>query len=108
MSRRNFIRLQGALVGSALLGGLPRGCRPDPTTRRPRRAAHPADHARHAGRSDLGGERRRDTYIIASLNGITQSAFVPRCVDYAVEAYGAQPCSVVAQTSPYTTPPSRR
>ncbi len=95
MSRRNFIGFSGALMGSALLGGCGGGDdAPAATTgaTTPTTPATPVD--------PIWGANGAATNIIASLNGITQSAF--RAVDYAVEAYGAQPCPVIAQTSPYT------
>ncbi|QKM50368.1 hypothetical protein B7760_04430 [Burkholderia glumae] len=95
MTRRHFIGFSGALMGSALLGGCGGGDdAPASTTgaATPSAPATPAD--------PIWGANGAATNIIASLNGITQSAF--RAVDYPVEAYGAQPCPVVAQTSPYT------
>src|SRR5437764_3435460 len=38
--------------------------------------------------------------IIAAVQGVSQSAFPAR--DYSVTAYGAQPCTTVAFTTPYT------
>ncbi|MDC6130948.1 endopolygalacturonase, partial [Burkholderia gladioli] len=94
LTRRHFLGYGGALMGSALLGACGGGTDtpPSPGSSSPGGTAMPAD--------PIWGPAGAATNIIASLDGIRQAAF--RAVDFEVEAYGAQPCSVVTQTSPYT------
>lgn len=94
LTRRHFLGYGGALMGSALLGACGGGTDtpPSPGSSSPGGIAMPAD--------PIWGPDGAATNIIASLDGIRQAAF--RAVDFEVEAYGAQPCSVITQTSPYT------
>ena len=94
-SRRAFLSYGGAVVGGALVGACGGGsddaAAPVATTPTAPVQADP-----------IWGPSGLATTIISSLKSVAQSAFP--AVDFQVEAYGAQPCSVVAQTSPYTDP----
>ena len=94
-SRRAFLSYGGAIVGGALVSACGGGSddAPAPVATTPT-APVQAD--------PIWGTNGLATSIISSLKGVAQSAFP--AVDFQVEAYGAQPCSVVAQTSPYTDP----
>ena len=94
-SRRAFLSYGGAVVGGALVsacgGGSDDAATPVATTPTAPVQADP-----------IWGPNGLATAIISSLKSVAPSAFP--AVDFQVEAYGAQPCSVVAQTSPYTDP----
>ena len=84
--RRAFMVFAGASAGATLLGTLP-GC------------GGSVDAAPGA-LDPIWGTVGLATQIINSLQGITQSMFPS--VDFTVTSYGAQQCSVVAATNPYT------
>lgn len=90
LSRRAFLGVGGALAGSTFLGA----CGGNDSSAAPGTAAV-------IDTDPIWGTNGAATAIIASLKGVTQSAF--RAVDYLVTAYGAEPCAVIAQTSPYTS-----
>lgn len=112
-ARRTFIGLTGAAFGSALLGAC--GGSSDPSTKVIANAQEAttgaaagggtlqavADAAAH-GSDPIWGRDGAATRIVASLRGIRRSAFAGR--EFHVTAFGAQPCTVVAATSPYTDP----
>lgn len=85
-SRRAFMVFAGASAGATLLGTLP-GCGGNVDS--PPGALDP-----------IWGTVGAATQIINSLAGITQSMFPG--VDFTVTSYGAQQCSVIAATNPYT------
>jgi polygalacturonase len=92
--RRAFIVLAGTSAGATLLGGLSAcgGSVSEPDA--------PAPVSPPVVQDPIWGTSGAATQIIASLKSITQSMFPTR--DYLVTQYGAQPCSVIAATNPYT------
>jgi polygalacturonase len=84
--RRAFMVFAGASAGATLLGTLP-GC-------------GGSVNAAPGALDPIWGTVGLATQIINSLQGITQSMFPS--VDFTVTSYGAQQCSVVAATNPYT------
>jgi polygalacturonase len=93
-ARRAFIVLAGTSAGATLLGGLSAcgGSVSEPDA--------PAPVSPPVVQDPIWGTSGAATQIIASLKSITQSMFPTR--DYLVTQYGAQPCSVIAATNPYT------
>ena len=90
--RRRFIGLSGALLGGVVL---------DAPLRMARAAGLPAAEAgAHAARDLIWGEHGAAARIAAAVAHVSKTSFHRR--NYDVTAYGAQPCSVVAATSPYT------
>lgn len=80
LKRRDFLGRSGALLGTAALAGPLAAC----------------------GGSDgdpVWGVGGAADQISSSLAGVSQSSFAAR--DFSVLNYGAQPCQVVAATSPY-------
>ncbi|MGF6653917.1 polygalacturonase [Paraburkholderia youngii] len=100
ISRRGFIGLGGALAGSALLqacgGGGVSAAAGGGGSSTPAAGSTPST----AAADPIWGPDGSATNIINALQKITQSAFP--AVDFPVEQYGAQPCAVIAQASPYT------
>ncbi|HEY4297338.1 MAG TPA: glycoside hydrolase family 28 protein [Paraburkholderia sp.] len=94
-ARRAFIVLAGASAGATLLGGLS-AC--GSSVDEPAGPSTPTTPP--VVQDPIWGTSGAATQIIASLQGITQSMFPAR--DYLVTQYGAQPCSVIAATNPYT------
>jgi polygalacturonase len=92
-ARRAFIVLAGTSAGATLLGGLS-ACGSSSND------SPAAPSAPPVVQDPIWGSSGAATQIIASLQGINQSMFPAR--DYLVTQYGAQPCSVIAASNPYT------
>jgi polygalacturonase len=113
-TRRAFIGLTGAALGSALLGACGGSSDPGAKVVANAQAATGAtagggatmqavaDAAGTLGSDPVWGRDGAATRIIALLRGSRRSAFAGR--EFHVTAFGAAPCAVVAATSPYTDP----
>ncbi|WP_118182522.1 glycoside hydrolase family 28 protein [Paraburkholderia phosphatilytica] len=84
--------LAGTSAGATLLGSLP-GCGGGVSVA-------PTASGTAAAEDPIWGSSGSATKIVASLQGVAQTMF--RSFDFVVTSYGAQPCSVVAATNPYT------
>ena len=82
-SRRTFLLRTGAIAAASALGGLP-GC-----------------GGGNGGSGDpIWGSNGAVNAILQSLTGVSQSSFPAK--DFLVTNYGAQPCTVVSVSNPYT------
>ena len=85
VSRRTFLQRSGAVATASVLAGLP-GCG--------------GGGGGGVSGDPIWGAGGPADIILQSLAGVSQSAFPAK--DFLVTNYGAQPCTVVSASNPYT------